>query len=39
VVGKEAQAMVDTFLNVLFESNPQSVGGSVPGGDFYYIEE
>jgi NitT/TauT family transport system substrate-binding protein len=38
VVGEEAQTMVDTFLNVLFESNPKSVGGTVPGGDFYYIQ-
>lgn len=39
VVGEEAQSMVDTFLNVLFESNPASVGGAVPGGDFYYIQD
>jgi NitT/TauT family transport system substrate-binding protein len=39
VVGTEAQTLVDTFLKVLFESNPQSVGGAVPQGDFYYVQE
>ncbi len=24
------------FLNVLFEANPKSVGGALPGDDFYY---
>lgn len=39
VVGEEVQATLDPFLNVLFESNPESVGGSVPQGDFYYVPE
>ena len=39
VVGEEAQTMIDTFLNVLFESNPKSVGGKLPEANFYYIVE
>ena len=39
VLGEEAQTELDTFYNVLFESNPKSIGGAVPEGDFYYIEE
>ncbi len=27
------------YLNVLYEANPQSVGGALPGDDFYYQKE
>lgn len=39
VTGEEAQSELETFLTVLLESNPASIGGSLPEGDFYYIEE
>jgi NitT/TauT family transport system substrate-binding protein len=34
--GAEAKAAISAYLNVLFEANPESVGGSLPGDDFYY---
>ncbi len=36
VTGQDAKAAVDGYLNVLHQANPKSVGGSVPGEDFYY---
>ena len=36
---KEGQEMKDTlsgFLQVLYDANPKSVGGALPGDDFYY---
>ena len=35
--GDEMKAMVANYLNVLFERNAASVGGKLPGEDFYYI--
>ena len=26
------------YLKVLFEQNPNSVGGKLPGDDFYYVQ-
>jgi NitT/TauT family transport system substrate-binding protein len=34
--GAELQATLSGYLDVLFEADPASVGGSVPGDDFYY---
>ncbi len=34
--GSEMKTAMGGYLNVLFEQNPKSVGGSVPGDDFYY---
>lgn len=34
--GQEMKTMVSGYLNVLFDANPQSVGGALPGDDFYY---
>ena len=28
---------LEGYLEVLFEQDPQSVGGNLPGEDFYYI--
>ncbi len=36
LVGNEMKTAMGGYLNVLFEQNPKSVGGSVPGDDFYY---
>ena len=30
---------MDKYLKVLFEANPKSVGGKLPGEDFYYIQK
>ena len=34
--GQEMKTKVSGYLNVLFDANPQSVGGALPGDDFYY---
>ena len=33
--GEEMQIMTDAFLKVLFEADPKSVGGALPGASFY----
>ena len=30
---------MDKYLKVLFDANPKSVGGKLPGEDFYYIQK
>ena len=35
VDGSEMKTLVGAYLKVLFEANPQSVGGKLPGDDFY----
>ena len=37
VTGEEMQAELSAFLEIMFEKAPQSVGGAVPGDDFYCI--
>ncbi|MDR1134953.1 MAG: PhnD/SsuA/transferrin family substrate-binding protein [Clostridiales Family XIII bacterium] len=34
--GADMKAAMQGYLNVLYDRNPQSVGGSLPSGDFYY---
>lgn len=34
--GADMKAKVPDFLNVLYQANPKSVGGKLPGDDFYY---
>ncbi|WP_457945264.1 ABC transporter substrate-binding protein [Caproiciproducens sp. LBM24188] len=34
--GAEMKSKIPDFLNVLFQANPKSVGGKLPGDDFYY---
>lgn len=36
VVGTDMQKLVTENLNVLYKANPQSVGGKLPGDDFWY---
>ena len=36
--GNDMKAKIPDFLNVLFTANKKSVGGSVPGDDFYYTK-
>jgi NitT/TauT family transport system substrate-binding protein len=36
IKGDEMQTKISNYLKVLFEANPQSVGGSLPEDDFYY---
>lgn len=34
--GSEMRSALEGYLEVLFEQNPESVGGALPGADFYY---
>lgn len=34
--GAEMKTDISAYLTVLFEQNPQSVGGAIPADDFYY---
>lgn len=39
ITGDEMKAALSGCLNVIYEQNPKAVGGSLPGGDFYYGAE
>ena len=36
ISGKDMKAAVSGMLGVLFEANPKSIGGTLPGDDFYF---
>ncbi len=36
VTGEEMKNQLSGYLGVMFEANPKSVGGKLPGDDFYY---
>lgn len=38
VTGEDMKSSVESYLNVLFGSDPTSVGGQLPDENFYYIE-
>lgn len=38
ITGEEMKAALEGYLQVLFEADPKSVGGALPGEDFYYIK-
>lgn len=37
IAGEEMKEQIAPFFDVLFAANPKSVGGQLPGEDFYYI--
>lgn len=37
LTGEEMKAALSGYLQVLFDQNPQSVGGAIPEDDFYFI--
>ena len=37
VTGEEMQSQLSAFLEIMFETAPQSIGGAVPGDDFYCV--
>ncbi len=37
VTGEEMKTQLSAFLEIMFETAPQSVGGALPGDDFYCI--
>ena len=36
--GEEMKKAVSAYLQILFDANPKSVGGSMPKDDFYYVK-
>ena len=36
ITGDEMKKYMEAYLNVLYEQNPASIGGKLPGDDFYY---
>ena len=38
MAGDEMKAAMETYLGVLFDKNPTSVGGALPDDGFYYSE-
>lgn len=37
--GAQMKEKLSGYLKVLFEANPKSIGGKLPGEDFYYIQK
>ena len=37
LTGEEMKSALSGYLNVLYEQDAKSVGGQLPGEDFYYI--
>ena len=35
-MGSDMKAKVSGYLQVLYDQNPQAVGGALPADDFYY---
>ena len=38
LTGADMTAAAEGYLQVLFDQNPQAVGGALPGSDFWYIQ-
>ena len=37
LTGEEMKAALSGYLSVLYEQDAKSIGGAMPGDDFYYI--
>ncbi len=37
VTGSEIQSVIEPYYTVLYDANPDSIGGAMPGSDFYYV--
>ena len=37
ITGEECKAILDDYFQVMFDSNPQSVGGAIPDDGIYYL--
>ena len=37
LAGDEMKSAMETFLTALYEANPKSVGGKLPGDDMFYL--
>ena len=36
--GEDMKTALSGYLQILFEQNPQAVGGAMPGDDFYLVK-
>lgn len=39
VTGADIQPAIEPYYNVLYAANPDSIGGALPGEDFYFVAE
>ena len=39
ITGSEIRSRIEAYYQVLFDANPASIGGAMPGDDFYYEGE
>ena len=39
IQGQEMRDIEHNFLQILFDANPQAVGGAMPSEDFYYLPQ
>ncbi len=39
ITGEEMKTALSEYLGILYAQNPQSIGGALPGDDFYYTGE
>lgn len=37
ITGEDIQPSIEPYYDVLYEANPDSIGGAIPGDDFYYV--
>ena len=37
--GADMKQAMSGYLEVLYEQNPESIGGALPGDDFYYVPQ
>ena len=37
VTGDEIRTVIEPFFKVMLDANPQSIGGALPGDDFYFV--
>lgn len=38
ITGEDMKSALDTFYNVIYQANPQSIGGELPSDDFYLTD-
>lgn len=38
ITGEDMKAPMSAFLNVMFNTQPASIGGTIPADDFYYVK-
>ena len=39
IAGNEMKSSLSAYLKVLYDANPKSIGGKMPGEDFYYVQK